>query len=83
MTAMEEFRFLSFEKKCDIVTFEANYLCSRTEGAYKVFLYEVRGYFIEVLFSREENKVRGFNAFNELDRLNPYLDSISIAEVFA
>jgi hypothetical protein len=80
---MDEFRFLSFERKCDLVTFEANYLCCRTEGSYKLFLYEVRGYFIEVMFSREENKVRGFNAFNEVDRLSPYLAMISIAEVCA
>lgn len=83
MRTLDEFRLLSFEKKCDVVTFEASYLLARREGTFKMFLYDMGGFFVEVMFDTSENKVKGFHAFHEDRWLGPYLETISIAEVLA
>ena len=83
MLTIEEFRVLPFHKKCDVVTFQSDYLCFRHKGAHKFFLYEAGGFFVEVQYSINEQEVTGFNAFDHVRWLQPYLDIISIEELWA
>ena len=83
MLSLDEFRVLSFEKKCEVVTFGASYLLHRQEGAHKIFLYEAGNFFVEVLYSVREHKVAGFNAFSHQRWLDPYLEMISLEDLWA
>jgi len=81
MITLEDFKYASFEKKCDVVTTASNYLTMRTLGDCKVYLYHADGFFIEVYYSPVYKKVLMINAFENVAELMPYLESISLADL--
>lgn len=82
MINLDTFRVMPFEKKCDVITFQGNYLMQRTLADCKVFLYFAEGFFIEVFYSPKHQKVLMINAFEKTIGLQPYLDNITIDELF-
>jgi hypothetical protein len=83
MLSIQEFRFLPFEKKCDLVTYNGHYLTYRKMGDCKVFLYHADNFFVEVYYSTKYQKVLMINAFEEQRGLEPYLDKISLADLYS
>lgn len=81
--SLYDFRVMPFEKKCDVITFQGNYLIHRTLGECKVFLYHTNGFFVEVFFSTAHQKVLMINAFDTVLGLHPYLDKISLEDITA
>ena len=79
--SLDDFRTMPFEKKCDNITFSANYLMQRTLVDCKVFLYYAGGFFIEVFYSPKLQKVLMINAFDKSVGLKPYLDAISLDDL--
>lgn len=72
---------MPFEKKCDQVTYFGQYLTHRFLGDCKVFLYTTDHFFIEVYYSTKYQKVLMINAFDQRAGLEPYLDTISLADL--
>lgn len=81
MFTLDEFRVMTFEKKCDVITFYGNYLAQRTLADCKVFLYFAEGFFIEVFYSPKYQKVLMINAFDKPIGLEPYLERISLEDL--
>jgi len=81
MSSIEDFRIMPFEKKCDLVTYGSQYLSYRYLGDCKVFLYHTEGFFIEVFYSTKYQKVLMINAFDLLIGLEPYLETVSLADL--
>jgi hypothetical protein len=79
--SLYDFRVMPFEKKCDVITFQGNYLIHRNLGECKVFLYHTNEFFVEVFFSTTHQKVLMINAFDNVMGLYPYLDKISLADL--
>lgn len=77
--SIDDFKRASFEKKCDVVTTQSNYLVTRTLGNCKVYLYHSGDFFIEVFYSPIYKKVLMINAFNDVKSLLPYSDMVSIS----
>lgn len=73
-----EFKEMSFEKKCDVITFQGDYLMQRTLADCKVFLYHAHGFFAEVFYSTQYRKVLMINGFADVEGLDPYLEEISL-----
>lgn len=80
---LDHFRVMPFEKKCDIITFQGNYLMQRTLADCKVFLYYAEGFYIEVFYSPKHQKVLMINAFDNTNCLTPYLDKISLDDLIS
>lgn len=78
MFTIEEFQELTFEKKCNLVTFNASYLTFRISENLQTFLYDSGEYFIEVFYSKIDQRVLGFNAFSDISGLEAYLETISL-----
>ena len=76
---IDDFRRASFEKKCDVVTTQSNYIVTRTLGNCKVYLYHTGEFFIEVFYSPIYKKVLMINAFDDVDALLPYSESVSLS----
>lgn len=74
---------MPFEKKCDIVTYEGQYLMFRQLGDCKVFLYNTGDFFVEVYYTTKYQKVLMINAFESTRGLEPYLDKISLADLYS
>jgi hypothetical protein len=81
MFSLDEFRVMTFEKKCDVITFYGNYLLQRNLADCKVFLYSAEGFFIEVFYSPKHQKVLMINAFEKPIGLEPYLEKISLEDL--
>lgn len=81
MLTLDNFRVMPFEKKCDVITFQGNYLMQRTLADCKVFLYYTDGFFVEVFYSPKYQKVLMINAFDRTVGLKPYLEKISLEDL--
>jgi hypothetical protein len=81
MVTISEFRVMPFEEKCDVVTYNGQYLVYRLLGDCKVFLYFTEGFYIEVFYSPKHQKVLMINAFDQIIGLEPYLDKISLSDL--
>lgn len=79
--SLDTFRVMPFEKKCDIITFQGNYIIHRNLGECKVFLYHASEFFVEVFFSTTHQKVLMINAFDNSMGLEPYLERVSISDL--
>ena len=78
---LDEFRYASFERKCDVVTNQSTYLMTRMLGNCKIYLYHSGEFFIEVYYSPVYRKVLMINAFNETTSLLPYADMVSLNDL--
>ena len=81
MINIHDFRILTFEKKCDVVTYYGQYLVYRFLGDCKVFLYGAEDFFIEVFYSTKYQKVLMINAFDQFSGIEPYLEGISLTDL--
>lgn len=81
MISIEDFKVASFEKKCDLITSDTDFIASRAVDEVKVYLYYTGEFFIEVYYSVRFKKVLRIQAFNEVDFLEPYTVEISLADL--
>ena len=81
MITLNDFKTSSFEKKCDVVTTQSNYVACRNMGNCKVYLYHSGEFFIEVYYSPIYKKVLMIHAFNDAEALTPYAEKVSLAEL--
>lgn len=81
MISLDDFKYASFEKKCDVVTTKSDYLMMRKLGNCKIYLYYTGEFFIEVYYSPTYKKVLMINAFNDAAGLQPYAESISLEDL--
>ena len=81
MISLDDFLYSSFEKKCDVVTLNSNFVTGRKLGDCKVYLYHTGEFFIEVYYSIVYKKVLMINAFNDSLSLEPYLETVSLADL--
>jgi hypothetical protein len=79
MISLKDFRYASFEKKCDVVTCNSNYITMRVLKDCKVYLYHTGKFFIEVYYSPTHQKVLMIHAFNDAASLEPYVETVSLA----
>lgn len=81
MISIDDFRYASFERKCDVVTTQSTYLMTRSLGNCKIYLYHSGEFFIEVYYSPVYRKVLMINPFTDTAGLAPYADLISLADL--
>ncbi len=81
MITLRDFQSASFEKKCDWVTANSNFLIARKLGEAKVYLYHATDFFIEVYYSPVYKKILMINAFNNFAGLEPYAFEISLSDL--
>jgi len=81
MRSIEDFKMASFEKKCDLVIADSNYITSRKLADTKIYLYHTGEFFIEVYYSSKYKKVLMINAFDDMAGMEPYADNVSLEEL--
>ena len=81
MINIEDFKVASFERKCDLVIVESDYITSRKLADTKIYLYHTGDFFIEVYYSSKYKKVLMINAFDDIIGMKPYTDAISLADL--
>lgn len=81
MITLQDFQCATFEEKCDVVTCYSDYLITRHSRNHKIYLYAAKMFFIEVHYSTVDKKVQRIIAFNEIERLDPYTEIVSLADL--
>lgn len=81
MTSIEDFKVASFEKKCEHVTSHTTYLASRGDSQEKIYLYHSGQFFIEVVYAPLLKRVILIHAFNDINHLLPYTESVSLEDL--
>jgi hypothetical protein len=81
MISIDDFKVASFEKKCDLVTSQTTYITSRCDEEKKIYLYHSGKFFIEVFYSPLFKRVLLIHAFNDLNNLLPYAESVSLEDL--
>ena len=79
--SISDFKRYSFDKKCNVVTSNSNYLMQREFPKGKAYLYHAQSFYIEVVYSSEYRKILMINAFEDYRHLNLYVDMISLADL--
>jgi hypothetical protein len=48
----------------------------RDAGIYKILLFQVSNFYVEVYFNKHERYITRFAAFDDMDKLEPYLSKM-------
>ncbi|MCU7550607.1 hypothetical protein OCK74_15920 [Chitinophagaceae bacterium LB-8] len=78
---IHDFKILDDHQKATALVDEGVLIGKRDLLFYLVFLYQVEGFYVEVLYSIKSKKVHKFRAFENVGLLDPYLSKIDISEL--
>ncbi len=81
LLSIKDFSERSFDQKCDIVTSYSNYITHRDLPQGKAYLYHTGHFFIEVHYSSLYKKILKIHAFNDLQLIEAYAETISLADL--
>ncbi len=54
------------------------HIADRIEGAFKLILYQIESFYVEVWYNPAENSILKFRSFSSTTPLEPYLEKIDI-----
>jgi len=63
-------------------TWEGVFLAHREDGVYRILLYQIDSFYVEVYYDKEKNVLIKFKSFLTTRLLDPYLDQIEIEGKF-
>lgn len=76
---VQEFRSLDETKKAVTLINNGVLVGKRVMQSYLAFLYQLDGFYVEILYNKQTNFVYKFRAFENTDLLEPYLSRIDIS----
>jgi len=73
--------FTTLPKKMQQETLLAQgcFLAERADGPFRIMLYQLANFYVEVHFFNLYNKVAFFSAFDTVEALEPYLETIDVS----
>jgi hypothetical protein len=77
---MTLYQFIALDEmdKQEALWEEGTHLADREKGKYKILLYQIEGFYVEVFYHKEYNVLRGYRPFNSTEQLAPYLEKMQI-----
>jgi hypothetical protein len=84
MTKMNQYEFLDCPKNAQLILAKhsGKYLSGRMEGKYKVELYFISYFYVEIWIKRKSQEVLHTRTFLDSSSLDPYLECIDISQLF-
>jgi hypothetical protein len=80
MTA-QEFNRLEYSDKVEVLWSGGVHLASRESIFFDILLYQVHGFYIEVVYNRVDRKIVKMRTFSSTKLLEPYLAEVDISAV--
>ena len=78
----EQFRRLHKREQIKLLRSESIFLLKRKSILYHFLLYQLEGFYIEVMYDAKEKQVLHIEAFSNLKLLAPYLHKIDISALY-
>ena len=76
---LEFFNALPKKAQQELLLAQGTFLTERTDGPFRIMLYQLESFYVEVHFFNLYNKVAFFSAFDNMEALEPYLDTIDVS----
>jgi hypothetical protein len=76
------FEQLTEARQTDVIWESGTFLARRTEGFYNILLFQIDEFYTEVWYHSHFNVIIKILSFTDTDRLEPYLEKVSIAGLF-
>ena len=73
------FNTLPKKAQQELLLAEGTFLAERADGPFRIMLYQLDNFYVEVHFFNLYNKVAFFSAFDTMDALEPYLENIDVS----
>lgn len=74
---IQEFTMLDYSGRME-ATSKAICVAGRDENIFKVLLYQLNDFYVEVYYNKLYNYISEFVAFDSIDKLDPYLQRIQL-----
>ncbi|HJP62604.1 MAG TPA: hypothetical protein VJ844_04140 [Mucilaginibacter sp.] len=78
MLTLYDFQTLNDNEKAEAV-WQGSFLGDRQENGQMIQLYSLASFYVEVSYSPTDNRITGFEAFTNTQRLVPYLAQIKFS----
>jgi hypothetical protein len=77
---LDDFNALDEQKQASSIMDRGVFLAYRLYKEFKIFLYQIDDFYVEVYYNNRYNLVQGFGSFEYSSSLDPYLRNIQIPE---
>ena len=61
---------------------DGDFIADREDAEYKILLYQIDSFYVEIYYHKEYNVIRRFRSFSSTDQLQPYFEKINLNEKF-
>jgi hypothetical protein len=78
---LAEFNKLATEEQQKAVLMQGVFLAERRDPPLRMMLYDMGSFYVEVFFLSRYNKVAWFNGFDNVKKLEPYLQKIDVSSL--
>lgn len=75
---MNKFNCLDELRQIELIWSAGVLIGSRQEGFYKILLYQIDAFYVEVFYQYFQGKMAKIKSFSDTDQLGPYLKNINI-----
>ncbi|MEM6840975.1 MAG: hypothetical protein AAF944_27725 [Bacteroidota bacterium] len=82
MLSLNEFDDLSFYDKAQYLWDYGTYIADRTYSQFRITLYHVDDFFVEVMYNRIGNKIISIASYQHRSILNKYVEEVSLPDLF-
>jgi len=79
---IEDFNYLDALAKTEIISLEGVYLAERNEGCFRISLYQVEHFYVEIYYHMTRFFYVCIRSFEDDGELSPYLENIDISEIY-
>ena len=78
---VKDFNLMDEVAQADVILQHGILLAERAYKEFKIVLYQVHQFYVEVYFHKTYQMIQGFRGFESLKHLDPYLAEIDIREL--
>lgn len=78
-----EFNLLAVSDKLDLIYKQGIYIGKQKTTDGSILLYQLDSFYTEIIYTMHRKYVAKINCFTSIDRLDPYLDQVSIEAIIA
>lgn len=73
-----QFKFLDEAEQQETLWEMGVHIAERDEGEWRLILYQIEAFYVEVWYHREDNYILKFRSFLSTEQLEPYLSKVDI-----
>ena len=76
-----QYKLLNKDEQYKVLWDKGVFIDQRISVSYNFQLYQIEGFYVELKYNREENKIVGLKSFISTEPLEPYLRKIKLDDI--